>query len=56
MQHPPLVSACHALLSGWGVGIAQWLGLWTCDPGHSGKNAGGRLQLNMHTLYICGFA
>ena len=26
------------------------------DPGHSAKGAGGRLQLNMHTPYICGFA
>ena len=28
----------------------------TADPGHSAKSAGGRLQLNMHTPYICGFA
>ena len=26
------------------------------DPGHSAKSAGGRLQLNTHTPYICGFA
>ena len=26
------------------------------DPSHSAKSAGGRLQLNMHTPYICGFA
>ena len=26
------------------------------DPGHSAKNAGGRLQLNAHTPYICGLA
>ena len=26
------------------------------DPGHSAKSAGGRLQLNMHTHYVCGFA
>ena len=26
------------------------------DPGHSAKRAGGRLQLNTHTPYICGFA
>ena len=26
------------------------------DPGHSAKCAGGRLQLNMHTPYICSFA
>ena len=26
------------------------------DPGHSVKNAGGRLQLTMHTPYVCGFA
>ena len=26
------------------------------DPGHSAKSAGGRLQLNMHTPYVCGFA
>ena len=26
------------------------------DPGHSAKSAGGRLQLNTHTLYVCGFA
>ena len=25
------------------------------DPGHSAKSAGGRLQLNMHTPYLCGF-
>ena len=25
------------------------------DPGHSAKNAGGRLQLNTHTPYLCGF-
>ena len=26
------------------------------DPGHSAKNAGSRLQLNMHVPYVCGFA
>ena len=26
------------------------------DPGHSAKSAGGRLQLNMHAPYVCGFA
>ena len=26
------------------------------DPGHSAKSAGGRLQLNMHTHYVCGSA
>ena len=26
------------------------------DPGHSAKSAGGRLQLNTHTPYICGLA
>ena len=26
------------------------------DPNHSVKSAGGRLQLNMHAPYICGFA
>ena len=26
------------------------------DPGHSAKSAGGRLQLNTHTHYVCGFA
>ena len=26
------------------------------DPGHSAKSAGGRLQLNTHTSYVCGFA
>ena len=26
------------------------------DPSHSAKSAGGRLQLNTHTPYICGFA
>ena len=26
------------------------------DPGHSAKRAGGRLQLNTHTPYVCGFA
>ena len=26
------------------------------DPGHSAKSADGRLQLNTHTPYICGFA
>ena len=25
------------------------------DPGHSAKSAGGRLQLNIHALYLCGF-
>ena len=25
------------------------------DPGHSAKGAGGRLQLNTHTPYLCGF-
>ena len=26
------------------------------DPGHSAKSAGGRLELNTHTPYVCGFA
>ena len=26
------------------------------DPGHSAKSPGGKLQLNMHAPYICGFA
>ena len=26
------------------------------DPGHSAKSAGGRIQLNTHTPYVCGFA
>ena len=26
------------------------------DPGHSAKSAGGRLQLNTHTPYVCSFA
>ena len=26
------------------------------DPDHSAKSAGGRLQLNTHTPYVCGFA
>ena len=26
------------------------------DPGHSAKSAGGTLQLNTHTPYVCGFA
>ena len=26
------------------------------DPGHFAKSVGGRLQLNMHTPYVCGFA
>ena len=26
------------------------------DPSHAAKSAGGRLQLNMHTPYVCGFA
>ena len=26
------------------------------DPGYSAKRAGGRLQLNTHTPYVCGFA
>ena len=26
------------------------------DPGHSAKRAGGRLQLNTHAPYVCGFA
>ena len=25
------------------------------DPGHSDKSAGGRLQLNTHASYVCGF-
>ena len=25
------------------------------NPGHSAKSAGGRLQLNTHTPYVCGF-
>ena len=25
-------------------------------PGHSAKSADGRLQLNTHTHYVCGFA
>ena len=26
------------------------------DPRHSAKSAGGRLQLNTHAPYVCGFA
>ena len=26
------------------------------DPGHSAKCAGGMLQMNTHTPYVCGFA
>ena len=26
------------------------------DPGHSAKSAGGRLQVNTHAPYVCGFA
>ena len=26
------------------------------DPGHSTKSAGGKLQINTHTPYVCGFA
>ena len=26
------------------------------DRGHTAKSAGGRLQLNSHTPYVCGFA
>ena len=26
------------------------------DPGQSAKSAGGRLQLNTHVPYVCGFA
>ena len=26
------------------------------DPGRSAKSAGGRLQLNTHTNYVCDFA
>ena len=26
------------------------------DPGHFAKSTGGRLQLNTHTPYVCGFA
>ena len=26
------------------------------DPGHSARSVGGRLQLNTHTPYVCGFA
>ena len=25
------------------------------DPGHSAESAGGRLQLNTHAPYVCGF-
>ena len=25
------------------------------DPGHSAKGAGGRLQINTHAPYVCGF-
>ena len=26
------------------------------DPGHSARSAGGRLQVNTHAPYVCGFA
>ena len=32
--------------------IPQW---HVKDPGHSAKSAGGRLQLNTHAPYLCGF-
>ena len=30
--------------------------LYIKGPGHSAKSAGGRLQLNTQTPYVCGFA
>ena len=33
--------------------LPQW---YVKDPSHSAKSAGGRLQLNSHTPYVCGFA
>ena len=28
---------------------------YTRNPGHSAKSAGGRLQLQTHASYVCGF-
>ena len=36
--------------------MAHLQGLWSKDPGHSAKSAGGRLRLNTHAPYVCGFA
>ena len=37
--------------------ISHWLKMLTVKhPGHSAKSAGGRLQLNTHAPYVCGFA
>ena len=33
-----------------------WPQMHIKDPNHSAKSAGGRLQLNTHTPYVCGFA
>ena len=32
--------------------LSQW---HINDPGHSAKSAGGRLPLNTHAPYVCGF-
>ena len=45
------------LCSYFGIRSTPVLPQWHVkDPGHSAKSAGGRLQLNTHTLYVCGFA
>ena len=43
--------------SNFGIRSTPMLPQWHVkDPSHSAKSAGGRLQLNSHTPYICGFA
>ena len=37
------------------VSVPPPLQLHVKNPGHSAKSAGGRLQLNTHTPYVCGF-
>ena len=49
------------------VGLTPQSGVWNCltrdnpqshvkEPGHSAISASGRLQLNTHAPYVCGFA
>ena len=41
----------------FGIHFTPMLPRWLIkDPSHSAKSAGGRLQLNMHAPYVCGFA
>ena len=43
--------------SNFGIRSTPVLPQWHIkDHGHSAKSAGGRLQLNTHTPYVCGFA